>query len=152
MPSPDSQSPLTRLLGAWVAEERLSASPFFEADGTATSRAVNRNAVSGRCVLQEYTQYRDGRITREAHAVFWFDPAADEYVMTWFDDVTGTPAEYRGTPEGDVLTLTTRAAKPQARATVHWTGPHAYRFLGEYSADGLEWRPFVEAEYERVMG
>lgn len=153
MPQPlQSHTRLHRLHGAWVGQEHIHPSPFDPVGGAATGRAVNRSALGGLGMVQEYTQYREGSPNFEGHGVFWVDPASGEYVMTWFDSMGGAPSEFRGGFEGEALSLTARALQGFTRARYVFTGPHSYSFSMEVSGDGAEWSPFMTGEYRRVTG
>ena len=148
----ESAQKLQRLSGAWVGEETMHPTAFDPEGGTATGRAVNRPGLLGNCIIQDYTQYRRGGASFEGHAVFWYDPAASEYVMHWFGSMQPGVTEYRGTFEGDVLTLIARAPQGFSRTTFIFGAPHRYRFELAVSPDGSTWTTFLEADYERVTG
>ena len=87
-------------------------------------------------MVQEYEQYREGRPTYSGHGVFWFDPVASQYVMTWFDSMMGAAFDFRGDFDGDVLRLT--HALPGGgfvRATFDCGMPGEYVFMMEVSMD-----------------
>ena len=81
------------------------------------------------------------------HAVFWWDPAARQHVMTWFDAMSGTATEYRGGFDGDVLRLS--HAMPQgghSRCSFDCGEPDRYAFRLEVSPDGSTWTPSMEGD------
>ena len=139
---------LHRLAGQWGGEETLHPAPHDSEGGSATAFINNRIALGGLAVLQEYEQYRHGRPTFSGLGLFWFDSAASQYVMTWFDSTMGTPAEFRGDFEGDVLRLVN--VMPQggfARCTFDTGLPGEYVFVMEVSPDGETWAPAMEGAY-----
>ena len=97
----------------WQAEKTLHPAPWDPAGGSATAFVKNRVALGGFAVVQEYEQTATAAPNFSGHGLFWWDGAANQYVMTWFDSMMGTPAEYRGAFDGDVLRLT--HAMPQRR-------------------------------------
>jgi hypothetical protein len=151
MPKPaDVHKKLGRLVGEWSGEETLHPSPWDPAGGTARATVTNRWIVDGFAVVQEYEQRRGGKVTFRGHGVFWYDPAAQEYVMHWWDSMGGVGGAYRGQIEGERLTL--GAPMPQgghARTSWTQTGPNTHTFLMEVSQDGKTWHPSMEGRYKR---
>ena len=147
-PSPE-QRKLERLAGRWEGEEKVHPSPWGPTGGTAVGRVENRMAVDGFALLQDYEQDRGHPGLFRGHGVFHYDAASGEYVLQWIDN-SGMPGSmYRGTFEGDVLTMTTRSPAGSGRATWTLDGADAYRYLMEVSPDGVTWHPFLEATYRR---
>lgn len=139
---------LHRLAGQWGGEETLQPSPHDSEAGAATAFINNRIALGGLAVLQEYERYRHGRPTFSGLGVFWFDSATRQYVMTWLDSTMGTPAEFRGDFEGDVLRLVHVMLQGGfARCTFDTGLPGEYVFVMEVSADGATWAPAMEGAY-----
>ncbi len=152
MPRPgEAHARLQKLVGRWRGEETVHPAPWDKAGGTATAVVENRVVLGGFAVVQEYQQTRAGKPNFAGHGVFWWDPAANQHVMTWFDAMSGTPTEYRGTFDGDVLRL--EAAVPQggfSRCTFECGTPDRYVFRLEVSQDGDVWAPALEGAYARV--
>jgi hypothetical protein len=149
MPTPgEAHLRLHRLAGQWGGEEMLHPSPHDPEGGSATAFISNRIALGGLAVLQEYEQYRHGRPTFSGLGLFWFDGAASQYAMTWWDSTMGIPSEFRGDFNGDVLRLVN--AMPQggfARCTFDTGLPGEYVFMMEVSIDGETWAPAMEGAY-----
>jgi Protein of unknown function (DUF1579) len=151
MPKPgEAHARLHKLAGRWTGAETLHPAPWDPAGGPATGAVENRVVLDGFVVVQEYQQTRGGAPNFAGHGMFWWDAAAGEYVMTWFDSMMGTPAEYRGDFEGDVLRL--RNELPGggfSRASFDLSTPDRYVFLMEVSPDGSIWAPAMEGRYTR---
>ena len=101
----EAHARLQKLVGRWSGDETLYPAPWDPAGGPATAVVENRLVLNGLAVVQEYQQSRHGVNNFAGHAVFWWDPAARQHVMTWFDAMSGTATEYRGGFDGDVLRL-----------------------------------------------
>jgi Protein of unknown function (DUF1579) len=153
MPKPgDAHTRLHRLAGQWGGEETVHPAPH-DPGGSATAFLNNRIALDGFTVVQEYEQYREGRPTYSGHGVFWFDPVASQYVMTWFDSMMGAAFDFRGDFDGDVLRLAN--ALPGGgfvRATFDCGMPGEYVFVMEVSMDGESWAPSMEGAYGLLNG
>jgi hypothetical protein len=152
MPRPgEAHARLRKLVGRWQGRETLYPAPWDPTGGTATAVVDNRVVLDGFAVVQEYQQSRGSGPNFAGHAVLWWDPAAEQHVMTWFDAMSGTPTEYRGGFDGDVLTLTsTQARGGVSRCTFDCRSRDRYAFILEVSADGHTWTPSMEGEYRRV--
>jgi hypothetical protein len=154
MPKPgDAHARLHALAGRWGGEETVHPAPWDPAGGAATAFISNRIALGGFAVVQEYEQYREGKPTFSGHGLFWWDDAANEYVMTWFDSMMGRPSDFRGAFDGDVLRLT--QAMPQggfSRCTFDCGLPGEYVFVMEVSDDGQTWTPALEGAYGLLNG
>lgn len=154
MPKPgDAHARLHALVGQWGGEERLHPAPWDLAGGSATAFINNRLALDGFAVIQEYEQYRDGKPTFSGHGLFWWDEDAHQYVMTWFDSMSGTPADFRGGFDGDVLQLVNeRSQGGFSRCTFDHGIPGEYVFMLEVSNDGVTWAPSMEGAYGLLDG
>jgi hypothetical protein len=106
-------------------------------------------SLDGFAVVQDYEQERHGSVTFRGHGVFWWDPAAQSYVLTWFDSMGLAPNEFRGRLEADVLTLTSQGPQGLSRAVFDLSDHGRYGFRMEVSGDGKEWQPLMEGSYER---
>lgn len=153
MPKPGpAHARLHRLAGQWGGEETVHPAPH-DPGGSATAFLNNRIALGGFTVVQEYEQYRHGRSTYSGHGVFWFDPVASQYAMTWFDSMMGAALEFRGDFDGDVLRLAhTPIGGGLLRATFDCGIPGEYVFVMEVSADGASWTPTMEGAYGLLNG
>jgi Protein of unknown function (DUF1579) len=153
MPKPgDAHTRLHRLAGQWGGEETVHPAPH-DPGGSATAFLNNRIALDGFTVVQEYEQYRPGRPTYSGHGVFWYDPVASQYVMTWFDSMMGAALEFRGHFDGEVLRLAhTPIGGGFLRATFDCGLPGEYVFVMEMSSDGNSWAPTMEGAYGLLNG
>ena len=154
MPKPgDAHARLHTFAGQWGGEERVHPAPWDPEGGSATAFIHNRVVLDGFAVVQEYEQYRDGKPTFSGHGLFWWDEDAHQYVMTWFDSTVGTPSDFRGGFDGDVLRLVNE--RPQggfARCTFDYGMPGEYVFMMEVSQDGEMWAPAMEGAYALLSG
>ncbi len=153
LPKPgDAHTRLHRLAGQWGGEETVHPAPH-DPGGSATAFLNNRIALDGFTVVQEYEQYRPGRPTYSGHGVFWYDPVASQYAMTWFDSMMGAALEFRGDFDGDVLRLAhTPIGGGFLRATFDCGLPGEYVFVMEVSSDGNSWAPTMEGAYGLLNG
>lgn len=154
MPTPtEAHRRLHLLAGQWGGEERIHPAMPDVAGGPATAFVINRVALDGFAVVQDYEQYRDGRPTFTGHGVFWWDEDAHQYVMTWFDSLSGAPADFRGGFDGDVLQLVhERLDGGFNRCTFDYGVPGEYVFTMELSADGQHWTLAHEGAYGLLPG
>ncbi len=153
MPKPGpAHARLHRLAGQWGGEETVHPAPH-DPGGSATAFLNNRIALDGFTVVQEYEQYRHGRPTYSGHGVFWVDPVANQYVMTWFDSMMGAALEFRGDFDGEVLRLGHNLiGGGLLRATFDCGLPGEYVFVMEVSMDGASWAPTMEGAYGLLNG
>lgn len=150
MPRPtDADLRLQKLVGRWRGEEYIFPSHLDPKGGPAIGIADNRSALDGFAVVQEYEQERGGVVNLRGHGVFRWDRLASVYVLHWFDSIGMPPSEFRGTFEGDVLTLTSRDDPARVRATWDFSGDGRYRYRMDVSPDGERWMPFMEGDYAR---
>jgi len=151
MPKPGPEhARLAAMIGHWVGEERMHPSPWLPEGGTATSKATVRLGCEGFCVITNYVQEREGRVTYVGHGVFGWDARQQCYLQHWSDSAGGVPA--RATPgkwEGDTLTFTEEGMGGHMRFVYRFTSPDSYDLRIETSADGTTWAPCVEAHYVR---
>jgi hypothetical protein len=141
---------LEAMAGTWRGEERIHPAPWDPAGGTAHGVVVNRMALNGQALVQDYTQSRGGSVVFSGHGVLRWDADAQELVFHWFDSLRTTPAEFRGRFDGRALTLVRREPRGSARATWAFAldgGSYSYRM--DVSGDGESWRPYLEGTYVR---
>jgi hypothetical protein len=154
MPRPgEAHARLAALVGEWTGPETMHPAPWDPTGGPATGRLVNTSILDGFAVMQQYAQNRGGAESFKGHGVFWYDQAAGEYVMTWWDSVAGGGSHFRGRFEGDRLVLVSEM--PQGglcRSTFDTGRPGHYSFLMEISSDGEQWMTAMEGVYERRVG
>lgn len=152
MPKPgDAHKKLHGLIGQWSGPETMHPSPWDPQGGPATATVTNRAILDGFAVVQEYEQRRKGAPNFTGHGVFWYDAGKDEYVMTWWDSMSGVGNEYRGQFDGQVLTV--GAPMPggagHSRASFDISKPGAYAFALEISQDGTTWQPSMSGTYRK---
>ena len=151
MPKPgEEHRRLGKLVGVWKGEEKLSPSPWDPVGGTATGKVENRSALDGFAVIQEYEQERNGAVSFRGHGVFCWDSAQNSYLFQWIDSMGMPPSDFRGTFEGDVLTLSNKGPMGQSRAVFDLRDKDVYRFRMEISPDGNQWLTFMDGRYERA--
>jgi hypothetical protein len=138
---------LHRLVGTWAGEEHIHPSPWDPSGATAFARLRNAPALDGLAVVQEYDQERGGSVAFRGLGIFRWDAAAGEHALYWLDTLSPHPREFRGGFEGDVLTMVSREARGQARATWNFTAPDRYAYRLDASPDGETWHPYIEATY-----
>lgn len=143
---------LAKFAGSWVGEETMHPSLWAPQGGIAQATVVNRLALGGFVVVQDYEQRQDGAVTFQGHGVLRWDPASSEYVMHWFDSMGMPPNEFRGSAEGDLFTLT--SDDPNFRSRGIWdfseTGRYRHR-MEAFQQDGT-WKLLMEGAYTRQDG
>ena len=149
MPRPGAeQRKLEILVGSWRGDETLSPSPWDPKGGTAVGRTVNRLALDGFAVIQDYQQQREGQTNFLGHGVFRWDDGT--YVLHWFDSMGMAPSEYRGNFDGNTLVMTARLTQGFSRATFDFRRPGSYHFRMEVSPDGNQWFTMIDGQYIRT--
>ena len=150
MPKPtDAHKKLERLAGKWKGEEKMYPSPWDPAGGMAVARVNNRPALDGFTVVQDYEQERNGAVTFRGHGVFSYDTAQQCYVLHWWDTMGMPPNQFKGTIDGNILTLTDKNPRGLSRAVFDLRQEGKYNFKMEVSQDGKQWMTFVEGNYNR---
>jgi len=154
MPKPgDPHKRLEALVGEWSGPETVHPAPWDPTGGDALGEVVNSWILDGFAVMQQYAQIRNGTRNFSGHGVFWYDPAADEYGMTWWDSLGGSASHFRGSFEGDRLVLVSDMPQGGFCRSVFDIGtPGRYSFLMEVSPDGEHWAPAMEGTYEKRVG
>jgi hypothetical protein len=154
MPKPgDAHKRLEALVGEWTGPETMHPAPWDPAGGAATGEVVNSWILDGFAVMQQYAQIRNGTRNFSGHGVFWYDPAADQYGMTWWDSMGGSASHFRGRFDGDRLVLLSDMPQGGFCRSVFDIGtPGRYSFLMEVSPDGEHWAPAMEGTYEKSVG
>jgi hypothetical protein len=141
---------LARLVGEWTGDEHIHPSPWDPEGAEAFARVRNVAELGGLAVVQRYDQERGGRVAFSGLGVFRWDAAAGEHVLLWLDTLSPHPREFRGAFAGSVLTMVSREARGQARATWDFRTPDEYAYRLDASPDGVDWRPYIEAVYRRA--
>jgi hypothetical protein len=152
MPKPgEAHKKLEGFVGTWSGSETMYPSPWSPTGGTAKANVVNRSILDGFAVVQEYEQRAGKTVTFRGHGVFWFDEKKGEYVMTWWDSANGSASEFRGSFEGDVLTMSS-PSPDGGSARVVWdiSKPGRYGFAMQSSQDGQTWQPSMDGSYKRA--
>ncbi|MFQ5718590.1 MAG: DUF1579 family protein [Acidobacteriota bacterium] len=151
MPRPGAaHARLEKLVGTWRGEEKMSPSPWMPEGGTAIGEVTNRIAMDGFNVVQDYTQTRDGTVSFRGHGVFGWDDTRKEYTLHWFDSMGMPPNVFRGSFDGDTLTLSSHDPRVHSRTVFDFGAPGSYRFKMEMSQDGNAWHAMMEATYSRT--
>lgn len=149
MPKPTAaHKKLHKLAGKWSGKETLAPSPWDAKGGTAVGKVTNEIALDGYAVVQDYVQKRKGKTSFLGHGVFRYDADKQEYQMLWLDSVGAEANVFRGTFEGDVLSLTSPTSQGQARCTFE-VKKKRYRFSMDVSPDGAQWVTFMSGEYQK---
>ncbi|WP_325310503.1 DUF1579 family protein [Longimicrobium sp.] len=144
---------LETMAGTWRGEERIRPAPWDPAGGSASALIVNRLALGGQVLVQDYEQARGGRPAFTGHGVLRWDDAEQVYVFHWFDSLRTTPAEFRGSFGGGVLTLVRREPRGSARAVWEFAADgQSYQYRMDVSGDGERWTPYLEGAYVRESG
>ena len=127
MPRPsEKHGKLEKLLGTWHGEERIFPTPWDTEGGTASARVHNQLALDGFAVVQDYEQERRGVVHFRAHGIFRWDTLTHAYELHWFDSMGTAPSLFRGTFDGDVLTLTSQHGHGFVRARWDFSAPAQY--------------------------
>ncbi len=152
MPKPgEAHEKLGAFVGEWAGPETMFPAPWDPVGGKAMARVVNRWILDGFAVVQEYEQRKAGKVVFRGHGVIWFDPAKQEYAMSWWDSMGGSGSQYRGAFDGTILRLS--APLPQgghSRASWNFDSAGAYSFNMEMSGDGHTWQPAMLGTYTRA--
>ncbi len=86
MPVPSAaQQALAMLVGSWAGQEKIHPSPFSPAGATAVGRVVNRSALDGFAIVQDYEQETNGKVNFRGHGIFRWDPEKGAYILYWFE-------------------------------------------------------------------
>ena len=150
MPKPtDQHLKLKKLVGQWQGEEIMHPSQWDPKGGKATGRMNTRQALDGFAVIYDYEQERGGAITYAGHAVYTYDAKAACYVLHWFDSMGSPPEVFKGTFDGDVLTLAHGGPGMHARMTHDFSKEKRIISRMEMSPDGKEWKTLFDGTYER---
>ncbi len=140
---------LQRLEGRWVGKEHLHPSPWDDKGGPAESEVVNRVALDGFAVVQDYVQRRHGKVTYRGHGLFRVEPDGHTIAMDWYDSIGFPPETFHGEFDGETLALSSKGAQGTMRATWTFHDRNRYDHCMEVSGDGSGWKPFMDGEYRR---
>jgi len=152
MPKPGLEhEKLHRLVGTWNGDEKMHPSPWGPG-GPASARSVQRAAVDGFFVIQEYEQTVDGKVMFRGHGIFGYDSRKKKVAWYWVDSMGMMPAEPSyGEWAGDKLELYSESPDMgRQRYTIELRGADSYYFAIHGSRDGKSWAPFIEGVYTRA--
>ena len=145
----DAHKKLERLAGKWKGEEKMYPSPWDPKGGTAVGRVNNRPALDGFTVVQDYEQERNGAVTFRGHGVFSYNAMQQCYFLHWWDTMGMPPNEFKGTIEGNILTMTDKNPYGLNRAVFDLQQEGKYNFKMEASQDGKQWQTLMEGNYTK---
>jgi hypothetical protein len=145
----DAHRKLAKFEGSWEGEEQIHPSPFDPKGGPAKARVHNQLALNGFAVVQDYEQERNGAVNFRGHGVLRWDAGQQCYVFHWFDSMGFPPSEFRGSFEGNVLTLTSQGPQGHTRAVFDFFAADRYTYKMDVSPNGQQWFPFMEGKYLR---
>ena len=149
MPKPtEHHLKLKKLAGTWKGEEIMHPSPWDPRGGAATGHMTTRHALDGFAAISDYHQERDGAVTFTGHGVFTYDANDRQYVLHWFDSMGSPPEVFKGTLDGDTLTLGHGGPGIHARMTYDLSKDRRIVSRMEMSTDGKEWKTLFDGTYE----
>jgi hypothetical protein len=151
LPQPPSEEHLRlhALAGEWVGEEMMHASRWFE-PGPAIGHCVNRIALGGLAVIQDYRQERAGATIFEGHGVFTHDREDRLTKLVWLDSLGYfAPSPAAGGWTNGVLTLLRGSLRGAARNIYSFPSPDEYRLAIQFSPDSVGWSDVMTATYRR---
>ena len=138
---------LARLIGSWVGEERLAASPWAPA-GTATATLEFTEEAGGATVLQRYRQERDGREALTGLGVLDVDEGTVR--QFWWDSLGHPPAAPAvGQEAEDGIVVERSSPRGTNRTRVAVEGDELIYEI-EFAAPGEERALLVSGRYRRV--
>jgi hypothetical protein len=150
MPKPTADHKrLEKLAGIWKGTEKMYPSQWDPQGGEAQATTRARIACAGFNVVSDYEQTRGGQRTFEGHGVYSVDAKANQVVCHWFDSMGQGVEEFRGTWQGDTLTLTSKSPMGHARLTYDASKPGVLRSAMEMSQDGKTWNKMFDGNYRR---
>ena len=151
MPKPgDGHRQLERLTGNWEGTETMHPSQWDPKGGTATGTNRVRMTLGGFAAIVDYEQTRDGQVTFSGHGVYTYDAEANEVVLHWFDCMGSPPEIFRGTFDGNRLTVTSRNQMGFARLIYDHSEPDVLSSTMEMSPDGTTWATLFDGTYRRT--
>lgn len=149
-PTEEHRRLVSLLAGHWSGVEKMHPSPWDPQGGTAKATIDARAACDGFCVVTEYVQKRDGRVSYVGHGVTGYDAQHRRYLQHWSDSVSGMPPEAKpGVFDGDTLTFHGAGPAGRTRYVYRFATPGVQEFRIEVSPDGAVWHPFIEGRYVR---
>lgn len=97
----------------------------------------------------ENEQKRDGAVTFRGHSVFGYDDKKQEVQLHWFDSMGMGAEVFRGTLEGQKMTLASQSAMGHHRISYDFSEEGTLRSRMEMSSDGKQWKPLFDGVYHR---
>lgn len=150
MPQPTADHRrLHKLAGIWKGTEKMYPSQWDPKGGEAQGTTRSRVALGGFAVIGDYHQERSGTCTFEGHCVYAWDAKAKQVVMHWFDSMGQGSEEFRGTWQGDVLTVASKNPMGHARLIHDYSKPGVLTSSMEMSPDGKTWSKLFDGTYRR---
>jgi hypothetical protein len=142
---------LTELFaGTWAGDETLYPSESDPKGGPATGRWTVKAGVDGFCLLVDYEESRDGKVSYRGHGVHGFDARDQCFYAYWFDNLGMMPARaVKATLDGDTYAYRESSPRGHTRMTYAWRGGD-FTFTIERSEDGERWSPMHDGRYRRV--
>lgn len=151
MPKPGAEhQALSIFAGTWKGVDTMPPSPWSPQMSTADGHIINKPALGGFSVLQDYVQTQGGETRYEGHGVFTWEAEAREYVMYWFDSMGSPVNVFRGNVSGSTWTFISKEPRGLTRSVWVFSGAGAYRHTMEVSPDGNAWSTFMSGEYTKV--
>jgi len=138
---------LEAFVGAWSGEEEMYPSQWDPKGGVAEATLTNVVACDGFWVTGDYEQRRGGEVTFRGHSVMGYEPKSDEVLMYWFDSMGMGMEVFRGTFDGDRLTLTSKGPMGFNRMGYDFNEKGTLRSRMEMSQDGKQWKTLFEGVY-----
>lgn len=153
MPKPGPEhAALNVFAGTWTGSERMPPSQWAPVESTADGRIVNKAALGGFSIVQDYVQSSGKDVRYQGHGVFTFDPKSHQYKLYWFDSMGSPVNEFTGERNGNIWTFLCQQAMGHTRSTWEFTGTDRYRHTMEVSPDGKSWSTFMEGAYRKADG
>jgi len=150
MPSPNEHHErLARFAGTWGGTETMHPSQWDPKGGTCQATTTWRMDLAGFVLTTDYQQSRDGQVTYSGHGVYTIDPQSSEVVLHWFDVMGGQREEFRGTWNGDALTIQSNNPHMSMRLTYDLSTPGKLINKGEMSNDGQSWNTLFDGEHTK---
>ena len=149
MPSPNEHHQrLSRFEGTWRGKETMHPSQWDPNGGVSDAITTWRTDLGGFVSIVDYRQERDGQIAYAGHGVYTIDPQTNEVVLHWFDSMAGQHEEFRGTWDGDVLTMQSKNPMGFMRLQYDFSQPCKMTNFGEMSQDGQTWSRMFDGVHE----
>ena len=151
MPKPTAgHRKLESFAGIWKGKETMHPSPFDPKGGVAVGTTHARIALGGFAIVGDYEQVRDGKKSYEGHAVYTWDPNANDVVLHWFDCMGMGVDEFRGAWKDATIQFQCENAMGLWRLSYDLSKPGKLASRMESSQDGTKWATLFDAAYERA--